>query len=100
MPRLNHDRPGMAYACPACDRAEIYERTGNGNAKEHPDRPFRCENCCVVLQYVIERPKKNAAHNLERQQTLTSHYDINAHQIAAKAADGDTEAVGVLEGGS
>lgn len=56
MPRLTHDRPGYTFACPACNETNIYERTGNGNATDHPDRPFRCERCSVCLLFVIERP--------------------------------------------
>lgn len=59
MPRLTHDRPGMTYVCPACDRADVYERTGNGNATKHPERPYRCNQCQTPLHYVVERPKKN-----------------------------------------
>jgi len=69
MPRLKHDRPGLTFACPACDRGgQLYERTGNGNATDHPDRPLRCENCGVAVFYAIERPMKN--RSMGRQQTL------------------------------
>lgn len=62
MPRLKHDRPGLTYACPACDRGgQLYERTGNGNATDHPERPFKCERCGVAVQYAIERAKKGSA---------------------------------------
>ena len=59
MPRLRHERDGRVYACPACDGTGLYERTGNGNATNHPERPYRCEDCGVALQYVIERPSKD-----------------------------------------
>lgn len=68
MPRLSHDKPGLTYACPACDKTSIYQRTGNGYAADHPDRPFKCEECSVALHYVIERPKKGT--KFEQQSTL------------------------------
>lgn len=69
MPRLRHDRPGLTYACPACDRGgQLYERTGNGNATDHPDRPFKCEHCGAAVRYAIERSKKG--QSLGQQQTL------------------------------
>lgn len=72
MPRLEHKKPGITYACPACDRTTIYERKTTREGTEHPDRPYRCECCGVCLNYVIERPKKNAEGfaELPKQQTL------------------------------
>lgn len=87
MPRLKHDRPGVTYACPACDGTTIYERTGNGNATDHPDRPFRCESCSVVLQYVIERPKKGSGRG---QSTLPEHRprrSLTSRELAALAPE-------------
>lgn len=72
MPRMKHDRPGLTYACPACDATTIYIRTGNGNCTNHPERPYSCEKCGVALTYVIERPRKNreGRGELPKQQTL------------------------------
>jgi len=69
VPRISHDKPGVTYACPACDSTCIYQRTGNGNTSDHPERPYRCENCSVVLTYIIARPKKNGKE-LQKQRTL------------------------------
>ena len=85
MPRLKHDRPGMTYACPGCDGTVIYERTGNGNTSNHPDRPYACQNagCGIAFQYVIERPKRqNCAGNIpssgaDHQRTLAADRSPN-----------------------
>lgn len=84
MPRLRHDRPGMTYACPACDRGGgVYERAGNGNATDHPDRPYRCEKCGVAFTYAIERPKKDHSLDTDRQQRLADDYGTNPSAVNA-----------------
>lgn len=89
MARIRSDRTGYTYACPACDRTTIYEREGRGNTSDYPDRPYRCEDCGVVLQYIIERPKKRLAVSGqtalpgigERRDTILSR------ELAAKAPE-------------
>lgn len=95
MPRLKHDHPGMTYACPACDSTCIYERTGNGNTSDHPERPYRCENCSVVLTYIIERPKKNAEGRAELPKQRTLGYENGPRQ----RKDRDLDAVAPEEMG-
>lgn len=101
MPRLKHDRPGLTYACPACDNTVIYERVGNGNASDHPDRPFRCEGCGVTLKYVISRPKKG--HGDEPQTYLPGfrqRRNFPARELAALGPeDVGLTPVGVRRGG-
>lgn len=103
MPRLNHDRPGMTYSCPACDKPTIYERTGNGNTSNHPERPYSCENCGVALKYVIERPKKGH-YGKERQTYLPGmrqRRDETARELSAKGPeDVGLSPIGARPGGA
>lgn len=89
MPGLTNDRPGMVYCCPACDSAGcIYHRSGNGNTQAHPERPFRCQECGVTLEYVVERPNKNPRSG--GQKTLTGPRwteAITAHELAARSPE-------------
>lgn len=89
MPRLRHDEPGMVYACPACDTAPVYLRTGNGNTSNHSERPFRCEGCGVATYYVVEREayldrdlgaERWAAH---REAILAEHGLLTADEVRA-----------------
>lgn len=92
--RLKHERPGVTYACPACDNASLYRRTGD-NVQDHPDRPFKCEGCGVALFYVIIRAKKNGQGRAELPKQRTLGYENGPRQ----RSDRDLEAMAPEDAG-
>lgn len=97
MPRLTHERPGMTYACPACDTGGvIYEKANpNSNACKHPGRPYRCESCKTSLTYIIQRPKKNGGGSRNASQKTLGYENGPRQRTDRKLAAVKPEDVGL-----
>jgi len=99
MPRMEHEKDGYTYACPACDCAPIYERVGRCYNGDPPEQPYRCETCGVELKYVIVRPKKQKGLRGQQKLTKASDSPTPARELEVKAPeDLGLEPIGVRGG--